>query len=59
MTRRDARFSGVGDGTFEPKVDYPAGDSPRSLAVGDFDHDRSRDLAVATGYNIAILINDD
>ena len=37
----------VAFGTFAPKVDYPVGDFPRSVAVGDFNDDGRRDLAVA------------
>jgi len=38
---------GVGDGTFAAAVDYPAGDWPSSIAMGDLDGDQVPDLAVA------------
>ena len=38
-----------GDGTFAPKVDYPAGYVADAVAIGDFDDDGSADLAVANG----------
>ncbi len=40
-------FIGKTNGTFNPAVDYAAGTSPRSLAIGDFDGDGRADLAVA------------
>jgi hypothetical protein len=36
-----------GSGVFEPAVDYPAGVSPRFLAIGDVNADGSPDLVVA------------
>ena len=43
---------------FNPAVNYGVGNTPRSVAVGDFDGDGNLDLAVANnvGYNISILI---
>jgi hypothetical protein len=38
---------GNGDGTFQLPVNYPVGDGPQSVAVGDFNHDGKLDLAVA------------
>src|ERR1700733_14333472 len=38
---------GNGDGTFQPKVDYPAGPSPTTSVAGDFNGDGHLDLAVA------------
>lgn len=38
---------GKGDGTFQPAVNYPAGQSPNSIAVADFNGDGKLDLAVA------------
>jgi hypothetical protein len=38
---------GNGDGTFQPAQSFPAGKSPRSVAVGDFNGDGKQDLAVA------------
>ena len=34
-------------GGFDAAVDYPVGDRPTSIALGDFDRDGKRDLAVA------------
>jgi len=44
---------GNGDGTFQARVDYGAGDWPHSVAIGDFDGDGHLDLAV-----LAIDIDD-
>jgi hypothetical protein len=38
---------GNGDGTFQPRVDYPVGRVPLGVAVGDFTGDGIPDLAVA------------
>lgn len=37
---------GNGDGTFQPAMDFSAGNNPASVAVGDFDGDGKDDLAV-------------
>lgn len=43
--------AGMGDGTFAPAVQYPAGIQPFSVVTGDFDEDGILDLAVASrGY---------
>jgi hypothetical protein len=48
---------GLGDGTFAPKVDYPAGDSPTQVSTGDFNADRILDLAVVNfSGTISILL---
>jgi hypothetical protein len=39
---------GNGEGTFKPAVNYPVGDFPAFVAVGDFDGDGILDLAVAS-----------
>src|SRR5439155_1545110 len=38
---------GTGTGSFQAALSYPAGSSPRSVAVGDFNGDGKQDLAVA------------
>ncbi len=43
---------GDGDGTFQAKVDYPAGSNPNWVAVGDFNKDGRLDLAVADGNSV-------
>jgi len=43
-------FSGKGDGTFLPAVNYPAGDGAHGVAVGDFNNDGKLDLVVSNGY---------
>ena len=40
---------GVGDGTFAAAVDYATGDSPYSVAIGDFNSDGKQDLVTANG----------
>lgn len=40
-------FLGNGDGTFQPKVDYPAGVSPFAITMGDYNGDGLVDLAVS------------
>ncbi len=48
---------GNGDGTFQLKVDYGAGLSPFSLAVGDFNGDGRPDIAVAShNGNVSVLL---
>jgi hypothetical protein len=41
---------GKGDGTFLPAKNFPAGNTPYSVAVGDFNGDGKLDLAVANAY---------
>ena len=40
-------FLGKGDGTFQSKVDYPAGVSVNGLTIGDYNGDGVPDLAVS------------
>ena len=49
---------GAGDGTFQTAIDYDAGNSPRSVATGDFDGDMILDLATAnySDDNVSILL---
>src|SRR5205085_11797771 len=42
---------GNGDGTFQPHVDYLTGSFPNSVAVGDFNRDGRKDLAVANSQS--------
>ena len=55
-----AVLEGNGDGTFEPAIDYWAGDAPTSVAVGHFDDNRRLD--VVTGRlktdKLSLLLND-
>jgi hypothetical protein len=49
---------GLGDGTFAPAVNYYAGVSPRSVAIGDLDGDQAPDLVTPTRYrdNVSVLL---
>ena len=47
---------GNGDGTFRTAASYGAGLNPYSVAVGDFNGDGKRDLAVATREFVAVLL---
>ena len=49
---------GVGDGTFEPKVDYPTGNDPRAVAVGDLNRDGWKDLVIGnySDFGISVLL---
>src|SRR5439155_10910288 len=50
---------GNGDGTFGPKLDYGAGNSPVSVAIGDLNRDGRPDLVAANyGSNtVSVLLN--
>lgn len=50
---------GHGNGTFQTRVNYPAGDGPIALAAADFDGDADTDLAIANqaGGGVTILAN--
>jgi FG-GAP-like repeat len=43
-----------GDGTFETKRDYPTGDRPDSVAIGDLDSDGKPDLAIANNLSSTV-----
>ena len=45
--------------TFAPKVDFPTGDNPYSVSIGDFNGDGKPDVAVTNvgSYTTSILIN--
>ena len=47
------------DGTFTGPTNFPAGDRPASVAVGDFNADRAPDLAVANNLSndVSVLLN--
>ena len=49
---------GNGNGTFQAAVNYAAGTSPHSVAVGDFNGDGKADLAVANSdsNNVSVLL---
>ena len=49
---------GNGNGTFQAAVNYAAGLSPSSVAVGDFNGDGKTDLAVANlaSNNVSVLL---
>jgi hypothetical protein len=48
-----------GNGSFEPKLGYPAGKNPASLALGDLNGDRRLDMATANleGDDVSVLLN--
>lgn len=49
---------GVGDGTFQPAVDYVVGEEPFSIAMDDFDGDGIDDLVTANSvsHNVSVLL---
>src|SRR5437762_2794247 len=47
---------GVGNGTFQPKVDYSTGANPSAIVVGDFDSDSWLDLAVANAGSGSVSV---
>ena len=48
---------GKGDGTFQDKIDSPAGSYSMSATVGDFNRDGKSDLAVVAGHDsVSILL---
>jgi hypothetical protein len=49
---------GNGDGTFQAAVYYPAANVPQFVAVGDFNGDGRRDLAVTGLGGVSILLGD-
>jgi hypothetical protein len=51
-------FLGNGDGTFQPKVNYPVGSGPDALAVADVNGDGKLDLVTGndTGADVSVLL---
>lgn len=49
---------GNGDGTFKPAVNYPGGQAPRGMDIGDFNNDGNLDIAVVNniGNNVTIYL---
>jgi hypothetical protein len=47
---------GVGNGGFQPHVDYPVGVFPTGLAVGDFNEDGNVDVAVSAGNGNTVTV---
>ena len=47
---------GNGDGTFQDSTSFNAGKNPWSIAVGDFNHDGKKDLAVVDGGEASVGI---
>jgi len=48
-------FLGLGDGTFQPSVEYATGMNPTSIAAQDLNGDERGDVAVCDGQHIAVL----
>jgi hypothetical protein len=48
-----------GDGSFEPKLGYPAGNNPASLKLGDLNGDGALDVVTANneGDDVSVLLN--
>jgi hypothetical protein len=59
MTDNVSILKNNGDGTFQPRVDYAAGNGAHSVFCADLDGDSDFDLAVANQYanNVSILEN--
>lgn len=49
-------FLGKGDGTFQPQVTYPTGNTPAAVAVGDFNSDGKLDLVTANRADNSVSI---
>jgi uncharacterized protein (TIGR03437 family) len=57
-------FLGNGDGTFQPEVHFPGGDSPTAIMVADLSHDGRPDAVITAGgsggigvSSVAIILN--
>ena len=57
--RRHERAAQPGDGTFAPEIRYAAGDSPRSVSLGDLDGDGDLEMVVANlnSDDASVLLN--
>src|ERR1035437_3974053 len=49
-------FLGNGDGTFQPRIDFPTATQPTSVVVGDFNGDGKLDLAIADLAEMTVSI---
>jgi hypothetical protein len=51
-------FLGNGDGTFQPRQDYAAGNGPESVAIADLNNDGNLDLAmgIGVGGTVSVLL---
>ncbi len=47
---------GAGNGTFNTQTRYPAGDTPSSVVIADFNEDGRRDLATVNRDDLSILL---
>lgn len=42
---------------FAPSVEYPAGNGPQSIAIGDVNGDQVSDVVVSNGWGVSVLLN--
>jgi hypothetical protein len=54
--RTVAVLVGNGNGTFQPRVDYPIGGRPRAVAIGDVNGDGRPDLVVVDPEAAAVHV---
>ena len=52
-------LKGIGNGTFQEKVNYSVGINPTGLVAGDFNHDTYPDIAIVNGRgsSVSVLLN--
>ena len=50
---------GNGDGTFAPNAEFPTGEAPTSVAIGDVNGDRRPDIVVANTVDddVTVLVH--
>jgi Bacterial Ig-like domain (group 3)/FG-GAP-like repeat len=48
-------FLGLGNGHFQPAVNYATASGPKAVVMSDFDGDGNQDLAVATANGVSVL----